>query len=154
MQVHGGMTSLGTATRETPVRTEPHPTKRLRLSFPQSYSFSCSCSCSISLCKCLGGDVAGQGNAGNPGSDGASPYHRASPLFSPIVLVLVLDFFMRVHGGVTSLSRATRETPVRTEPHPTKGFPPIVLVLDLLMGAGQNRRSVTLLPQHEHDQIA
>jgi hypothetical protein len=39
----------------------------------------------------MGGDVAGQGNPGNPGSDGASPYQGASPLFPPIVLVFVLD---------------------------------------------------------------
>jgi hypothetical protein len=48
-------------------------------------------------------DVAGHGNPGNPGSDGASPYQKASPLFPPIVLVLVLvlvlDFFMQVPGG-------------------------------------------------------
>ena len=86
-----------------------------------------------------GRDVVGQGNPESPGSDGASPYQWVSTLFPPIVLVLVLvlDFFMQAHGGVTSLGRATREAPVRTEPHPTKGlrlsFPPIVLVLVLVL---------------------
>jgi hypothetical protein len=108
----------------------------------------------------MGGDVAGQGNPGNPGSDGASPYQAASPLFPPIVLVLVLvlvldllmdagrkrtatDASLSIHDprpnawGVTSLGRTTRETPVRTEPHPTEwlrlSFPQIVLVLVLVL---------------------
>ncbi len=95
-----------------------------------------------------GGDVAGQGTR-SPGSDGALPAKGLRLSF--LVLVLVLDLYASA-WGVTSLGRATRETPVRTEPHPTKGlrlsFPQscsfsFVLVLDLLMGAGQNERSVT-----------
>jgi hypothetical protein len=94
------------------------------------------------LCESLdtrsaGGDVAGQDNPGNPGSDGASPYQGASPFLPPIVLVLVLvlvlDLLMDARAkagrylcesldtrsaanawGVTSLGGATRETPVRS----------------------------------------
>jgi hypothetical protein len=141
--------------------------------------------------QCMGGDVAGRGNPGNPGSDGASPYQGASHLFSPIVLVLVLvlvlDFLigcrpkraayasLSIHDprGVTSLGGATRETPVRTEPHPTKGFafpspnrarPRARSRPRCFAGSpGENGRSVTLPPkpkpkpehdndnEHEHD---
>ncbi len=52
------------------------------------------------LMQCMGDDVAGQGDAGNPGSDGASPYQEASPLFPPsvLVLVIVLDLLMQCMG--------------------------------------------------------
>ncbi len=44
----------------------------------------------VNFARCLGVDVAGQGNAGSPGSDGASPYLSlaftcASPLPAPVV---------------------------------------------------------------------
>ena len=52
----------------------------------------------------MGEDIAGQGNPGSPGSDGASPYQRASPfpqIVLVLVLVLVLDLFdwMPVKNG-------------------------------------------------------
>jgi hypothetical protein len=46
----------------------------------------------------MGGDVTRVGNAGSPGSDGASPYQELR--------------------SFASHARATREAPVRTEPHP------------------------------------
>jgi hypothetical protein len=66
----------------------------------------------------VGGHVASRGDAGSPGSDGASPYRRpgAWPRRHPLGSVYQSR---RNSWGVMLQAGATREAPVRTEPHPT-----------------------------------
>jgi hypothetical protein len=71
-----GVTSQGRVTRETPVRTEPHPTNVG--GFPRGLDYDVT---PQGIGRPIdrgihGGHIARQGDAGNPGSDGASPYQR------------------------------------------------------------------------------
>ena len=71
----------------------------------------------------VGVNIARRGDAGSPGSDGASPYlSRVFRLASPCTVIpqeSENDPYQKDSWGLTLQGGATREAPVRTEPHPT-----------------------------------
>jgi hypothetical protein len=104
-----GLTPLARATRKAPVRWSlTLPTREHRF-WANADTF---------LPRV---DVAGEGIVGSPGPDGASPYLPGNIVFGERRHA---DTPIRFSPGVTSQAKATRQAPVRTEPHPTCAAPP------------------------------